>query len=257
MQTLLESLVPFLPYALLVFLRISVMMASLPAPLGSGAPTQIRVALAILLTLAVCTPHWGAAPRIPLEVVPLARGAIGETLIGAVIGLTVRVTLAAAEVAGNLIGLSMGQGFASSVDPTFGESSMPAGRALGGLAVLIWFVLGGHHAMLAALAWSVANAPPPDALLGAAHRGAVEIGAGLLAQGLRIASPVVGTMFIVQLGMGLIARSAPRVQIFALTFAITSAVGSVVLYVSLPSLTAAVVEHIRGLPTALLMALGG
>ncbi|MFK7988940.1 MAG: flagellar biosynthetic protein FliR [Sandaracinaceae bacterium] len=257
MQTWLEEIVPFLPYALLVLLRISVMMASLPAPLGAGAPTQIRVALSVLLTLAVCTPHWGTAPMIALEVVPLARGALGELLVGAVIGLTVRVTLAAAEVAGNLLGLSMGQGFASSVDPTFGESSMPAGRALGGLAVLIWFVLNGHHAMLAALAWSVEHAPPPDALMGIAHRGTVEIGAGLLAQGLRIASPVVGTMFIVQLGMGLIARSAPRVQIFALTFAITSAVGAVVLYVSLPSLTAAIVAHIRELPTALRIALGG
>ena len=83
------------------------------------------------------------------------------------------------------------------------------------------------------------------------------IGAGLLAQGLRIAVPLVGTMFIVQLGMGLVARSAPRVQIFALAFAVTSAVGAAVLYASLPAVVTALTAHLGELPAALRAALGG
>ena len=98
---------------------------------------------------------------------------------------------------------------------------------------------------------------PPGTAVAAVHPGTVDIGAGLLAQGLRIASPIVGTMFIVQLGMGLVARSAPRVQIFALTFAVTSAVGAAVLYASLPAVVTALTAHLGELPAALRAALGG
>ncbi|GAB5542144.1 MAG: flagellar biosynthetic protein FliR [Sandaracinaceae bacterium] len=257
MQAYLASLLPFLPFALLVFLRVSVMLVALPAPFGSGSPVQVRVGLSLLIALAICTPHWGTAPHIELEPVPLSVAALGEFLVGAVIGLTVRVTLAAADVAGNLAGLSMGQGFAQTVDPMYGEQTMPTGRLVGALSVLIYFALQGHHVTLQAVAWSITHAPVGDALTHAVHPGTVDIGAGLLAQGLRIASPIVGTMFIVQLGMGLVARSAPRVQIFALTFAVTSAVGAAVLYASLPAVVTALTAHLGELPAALRAALGG
>lgn len=257
MQALFESLVPFLPFFFLVFLRVGVMLASLPAPFGSGAPAPVRVALAFFLAVAVCTPRWGHAPVVPLAPLPLGAAALGEALVGAVIGLTVRVTLAAAEVAGNVVSLSMGQGFAGTVDPAFGEQMLPVGRLLGALAILLFFALSGHHAMLSALAFSLGHAPVGEALGRVVHGGLVGTGADLVAQGLRIASPIVGAMFIVQLGMGLVARSAPRVQVFALTFAITSAVGGLVLFAAAPTVAAALAAHLADLPALLRAALTG
>ncbi len=257
MQTLLESVVPLVPFVLLVSLRVGVMLASLPAPFGSGSPMQIRVALGLFITLTICAPHFADAPIIELEPVTLGRAALGELLVGSVIGLTVRVTLAAAEVAGNIAGMSMGQGFAASVDPTFGENMLPIGRLLSALMVLIFLSLKGHHVTFAALAWSLDALPVGDALGHVVHAGTMEVGVELMARGLRIASPIVAAMFIVQLGMGLIARSAPRVQIFSLTFAITSAVGGLVLFAAMPSVTAALVETMGRLPIDLRHALGG
>lgn len=257
MQALFESALPLLPFIFLVFLRVSIMIASLPAPFGTGSPAQVRVGLAFFIALALVAPHLEHAPEIALEIVPLVRAAFGELLVGAVIGLTVRVTLAAADVAGNLAGLSMGQGFAQTVDPTFGEQTMPTGRMFSALAVLLFFSLSGHHVTIGALSWSLEHAPVGDALRHAVHEGTVELGLGLVAQGLRIASPIVGVMFIVQLGMGLVARSAPRVQIFALTFAITSAVGGLVLVAAMPSVVAALTDQVGELEGALMEALGG
>ncbi len=257
MQALLENLVPHIPFAILVMLRVGVMLASLPAPLGSGAPAQVRVGVALFLSLALVSTRWGDAPSIPLEAVALARAGVGETLVGAVIGLTVRVTLAAAEVAGNLAGLTMGQGFAATVDPSFGEQMLPTGRLFSALAVLFFFGLGGHHMVFRALDWSLTHAPVGDALTHAIHAGTIRIGSGLMAQGLRIASPIVGAMFIVQLGMGLVARSAQRVQVFSLSFAVMSAVGGVVIFASLPAVATAIQELLGELPHLIHRALGG
>lgn len=255
MQDLFQRVAPFLPFVLLVFTRVSVAMASLPAPLGSGSPVQVRAGLGLLITLALVGPHWESAPVLPLEPVPLGVAALGEALVGAVIGLTVRVTLAAAEVAGNLVGLSMGQGFAATVDPTFGEQMLPTGHMLSGFAVLVFFAMNGHHVTIGALSWSLEHAPVGAALGAAVHRGTMDIGAGLIGQGLRIASPIVGTMFIVQLGMGLVARSAPKVQIFSLAFAVTSVVGALVFFAALPSVANAIVAMVGDLERALREAL--
>ena len=257
MRTLFEAVLPLIPFVLLVSVRVGVMLASLPAPFGSGAPPQIRVALGLFITIALCTPHFADPPIIPLEPVTLAVAGLGELMVGAVIGLTVRVMLAAAEVAGNVAGMSMGQGFAASIDPAFGEKMLPLGRLLSALMVLIFLSLNGHHVTFASLAWSLDALPVGNALGHAVHGDTVSIGADLMARGLRIASPILAAMFIVQLGMGLIARSAPRVQIFSLTFAITSAVGAVVLFAALPSVTGALVETLGRLPLDLQNALGG
>lgn len=257
MQAAFEALTGALPFIFLVSLRVGIVFASLPAPFGSVTPVRIRVVLTLFVSLALCAARQDGAPVIELEPVTLGRAALGELLVGAVIGLTVRVTLAAAEVAGNLAGTSMGQGFAASVDPTFGEQALPVGRLLGALMVLIFFAMDGHHVMLAALAWSLDAFPVGDAVGRIGGPGLLEVGAGLLARGLQIASPIVAAMFIVQLGMGLVARSAPRVQVFSLTFAVTSAVGGLVLFASAPAVAAALAETVAELPSLLSDALRG
>lgn len=260
LESFIQSGVAFLPLYLLVFLRVSVVMVALPPPLGSVAPVQLRVVLALLIALALALPRI-LAP-LPPAVAALSPGALGvaaagEFVVGAVIGLTVRVTLAAADVAGAIMGLSMGQGFAQTFDPSSGEQSPPVGRFLNALAVLLFFVLSGHHVMLRALAFSFDHAPTGRAVSAVMHDGLLRIGADLVAQGLRIASPVLGAMFLVQVGMGMVARSAPRVQVFALTFAVTSVVGTVVLLLSAPSIVEALAHQIGRLPEALGDALGG
>ncbi|MGF1465944.1 MAG: flagellar biosynthetic protein FliR [Sandaracinaceae bacterium] len=257
LSALLASLVPLVPFFLLASLRVGAMLASLPAPLGTSSPAQVRVGLALAITLAVGIPMAETAPRLPLDVVILGVAALGEVLVGAVIGLTVRVTLAAADVAGNIAGLTMGQGFAQTVDPTLGEQTVPLGRILAAVAVLLFFVLQGPHVLIASLAHTLRVAPVGRAFGAVVHAGLLDIGRDLLAQGLRIASPVVGTMFLVQLGMGLVARSAPRVQIFVLTFAVTNAVGALVLLSAAPSVVAALADAVGDLPQLLRRALAG
>ncbi|MBI2896000.1 MAG: flagellar biosynthetic protein FliR [Deltaproteobacteria bacterium] len=254
---ILARIEPLLPLFILASLRIGVAIAALPAPFGDLAPVRTRTALGVLLAIAVTLPLTAAAPEIPLEAVPLLRAAVGELLIGAVIGLTARVTLAAAQVAGTLAGNAMGLGFASTVDPTFGEDGLPTTYLLAAFGTLIFFALQGHHAVLAALAESLRLAPPGGAVGVLANDGIFRMGSATVAHGLRIAAPVVATMFIVQLGTGLVSRAAPRLNVFALSFGIAIAAGLLTLFVAAPTLARAVAVEISSLPDALRAALVG
>jgi len=252
----LSVLAPLTPLVLLLSLRVAVALAAMPAPFGDLAPVRIRAALGVLIALALAVPNAELGGAVGLDTFSILRASVGEALIGLVIGLTVRVTLAAAEIAGTIAGNAMGLGFATTVDPMYGEAALPTTRLMSALAALVFFSLHGHHVVLVALAGSLRVAPPGDIGGAVLHDGVVRLGASMVSQGLRIAAPVVASMFIVQLGTALVARSAPRVQIFALSFGIAVAAGTLALFVAAPSIVAALTEQVQHLPVALEASLG-
>ncbi|MCB9623943.1 MAG: flagellar biosynthetic protein FliR [Sandaracinus sp.] len=246
-----ETLAPWIPFVLLVSLRVGVVFAALPAPFGSGAPVPVRVALSVLVAITLALPHGELAHGLSLAPAALLRAAVLEVVVGTVIGLTVRVIVAAVEVAGSLVDLSSGLGFAGTVNPALGESASPLGVALSTLSVLFFFAFDGHVAVLHALGASLQAAPPGAIESSFELRGAVSLGSDLVARGLRIASPVVATMFLVQLGLALVSRAAPRVHLFAFSFSIAISAGVLVLYVAAPSVAAGMAEEVRRIPDVL------
>lgn len=252
-----DRLVAALPSFMLASLRVGTAFAAVPAPFGSVTPARLRLAAALLVSFAAFLGVADSTPPLPLEPVALIRGAFGELLIGAVIGMTVRVTLAAAEVAGAAIGQSIGLGFAGSVDPTQGDTMLPTSVLLANLATLIFFAFDGHHTLIAALAGSLRVAPVGQQLAAVNYDAVVQLTTGMMARGLQISAPVVATMFIVQLGTALASRAAPRVHLFAFSFSIVVAAGSLVLWLAAPALCTAISVEVHRLPDALAAVLGG
>ena len=241
-----------LPLFVLASLRIALTLAGLPAPFGGVAPLRVRTVVSVGLSLALCIPLIGHLPPIQTDVVSLGRAAIAELLLGSVMGMTVRVTLAAAEVAGTLAGQAMGLGFATSIDPTHGETILPTTYLLGALGTLIFFAFNGHHVVIAALSQSFLHIPIGRGVPFSVRAGALELGRDLVARGLQIASPVVAAMFIVQLGTSFVSRTAQRVHLFAFSFSVAIAAGILVMWVAAPSLCTAIAVQVRHLPDALL-----
>lgn len=251
LNTAIAWLLPFLPLWFLISVRFGVALGTMPAPLGTGAPAQVRVIIGLVLALAVALPHAHLAPALPEDPWWLGAATFGEVLVGIMIGLTVRCVLASMTVAGSFMAFSTGLAFAQSVDPTMGENSTPVARGLALLGVALFFAFQGHHALIGALAGSVQVAPPGDVYALVAQDGIVHIGSSMIREGLQIAAPVVATMFVVQIGMALAARAAPRVQIFQMTFAIAVTAGLIALFVSMPSVVPTMLRQLRGLPSTL------
>jgi flagellar biosynthetic protein FliR len=249
----LESLVPLV---VLVSIRVGVVFASLPAPFGSIAPATVRAALSVLIALALALAYNGLPIDADFSQISTLSIVVGEALVGAVIGLTVRVILAATEIAGTLIGNTVGLGFAGSVDPEFGHDALPTTRLIALLGTLVFFAFRGHHTVLEALATSLSVAPPGRVFSVLARVGMVRLGSDMLARGLQISAPVLGTMFIIQLGTGLASKAAPRVHFMTFVFGISAATGLVALFVASPSIMTAIAVEIRHLPAALAAALG-
>ena len=245
------------PFVALVSLRVAVVLALLPAPFGELAPTRIRAALSFVLAYVLSLPTLGSALSLSLEPTTMLVSGLAELVIGTSIGLTVRVAMAAAESAGTLAGNAMGLGFAGQVDPLFGSEGVPTTMITSSLAVLIFFVLRGHHIVLEALSASLTVAPCGGGFPALHLEGLTTLGSRMVMQGLRIASPVVATMFIVQLGTALVARAAPRVQIFALSFGVSVSIGALVLLLSAPELAHGIAVVISSIPDTIAQVMPG
>jgi flagellar biosynthesis protein FliR len=245
------------PYIMLVSLRVGILFSMLPAPFGEVAPVRIRAVLGFVSAFAISIPTLGNAHGLSTEPAVLLIGSLTELMVGAVMGLTVRTALAAADTAGTLAGNAMGLGFANQIDPLFGGEGVPTSAIMNSLAVMIFFVLNGHHVVLQALSASLTLAPPGGGVPTFALDELVTLGSRIVAQGLRIASPVVATMFIVQLGLALVARAAPRVQIFALSFGVTVTIGALILVMSAPQLAQTIGATIATIPDSLAQVMPG
>src|SRR3989338_3561573 len=150
-------------------------------------------------------------------------------------GFTMRLIFTAVELAGELAGLQMGLGFATFFDPINASHTPVIGRWFGMLAALAFLAMNGHLYMLSALAESFHTLPigsmmPTNGLYAVAGWGG-----SIFAYGLQIALPLVATLLSVNIALGILTRAAPQLNLFAIGFPITLAIGFFVLALAMSS----------------------
>lgn len=253
-----DWLVPYVLYALLISARVGGALMAMPAPFGSLAPVPIRAITTMLISAALTIAHGQRqADMIHVQGLFLLVAALGEVMVGAIIGLSVRVVIAVAEIAGTLSSFAMGLGFATAIEPNYGESSAPPTQLLAFFSMLMFFIFEGHQAVLMALGRSLEVAPPGHVLERLLGAQVIQVTSHMVGHGLKIAGPVVATMMMIQIGLALAARAAPKVHLMYLSFAISIGTGVTTLFVAAPSLATAIVAEVRQLPMQLAQALGG
>jgi flagellar biosynthetic protein FliR len=158
---------------------------------------------------------------------PEAFGAVVQQVgIGLAIGFSIRLVFAAVELAGEVVGIQMGLGFASFFNPALNTQSTAVGRFFGHMAAFLFIVLNGHLVVLMAVIKSFEAFPVEQNFLEALGKMKLyELGADLFASGLWIALPMIGMLMFVNLALGIVSRVAPQMGIFAIGFPITLTVG--------------------------------
>jgi len=231
-----SDLVTWLSPLLWPFLRTLAVFTSAPILSSRSFPVRARVALAFFVA-------WAAQPSLANQVVigindPGAMGAVMQQVgVGLAIGFSVRVVLAAVELAGEVVGFQMGLGFASFFDPMMNTQSSAVAGFLGQLGMFMFVVMNGHLLVLLTVIESF-NAFPVDQnfLQAIGQMKLYELGTDLFATGLWMSLPMVGMLMFTNLALGIVSRVAPQMNIYAIGFPITLSVGLIGLAATLPML---------------------
>ena len=229
-----NEVLPRLPALFWTFVRVGALLVAAPTFGARTVPARVRVILAILIALVIF-------PQVPVPdgvAVMSGGGALlvaREVLIGVSLGFLLQLLFAAFATAGEVVALSMGLAFASVVDPDRGVSVPVVGQHFVVLATLLFLALDGHLALLVLLLESFTLLPP--AASGLPAEGFWELAqwvSRMFEAAILVALPAATALLVASISMGLIARSAPQLNIFAVGFPMSLMLGIVALLFSLP-----------------------
>lgn len=241
MELLIDEVVRGFMSFLWPMIRISALLLTAPLFSLGVVNLRIRVLLAGVLTVMIYPLHdW---PVID----PFSAAGVFEVFnqvaIGAVMGLMLQVVVAAVTVAGQAISGTMGLMMASMVDPNMGNVPVLS-QFLVLVTSLVFVSVGGHLLLVMGLLNSFATLPVGEPLqLADAVRALVAWSSVLFLGAMWLALPVLGVMLLINVGMGVVTRAAPSLNIFAVGFPALLLLGLLFVFLSLPGM----VVRIQGL----------
>lgn len=219
--------------------RIMGLLGSAPFFANAAQPRRIRLVAGLVITIALVPALPQAPPISPGSWTGIAVLA-QQILIGLLLGFSLRIAFTAIDLAGELIGMQMGLSFAVFYDPQNAGQTPVLAEFLSLLTTLIFLAMNGHLLTLSVLAESFHLLPVAVSPIASGSLGAILAWSStLFASGLLLALPLITALLIANLAMGVLARVAPQLNIFAVGFPVTLLSGFVVLMFSIPYFGAA------------------
>ncbi|MDB5694838.1 MAG: flagellar biosynthesis protein FliR [Sphingomonas bacterium] len=222
----------------LVFVMVRIGAAFIVAPVfgAIGVPLQVRIALSAAIGVLVLGTQTITPPAEVFSVATFA--AIGaEALVGFSLGFILQIAFAGPLVASEVIGTSMGLGFASAIDPQNGRSTPALGQFFSIMLTLLFLSVDGHLVLVEMLVRSYEVLPPGGAWLSAGQvQGVALFGGYLFLAGLLLALPVGFLLLCLNMIVGMMSRAAPALNLFAVGLPASLAVGVIALAIAFPAM---------------------
>ncbi len=217
------------------FVRMSALFLAAPILGASTFPVRARILLALGATVLIAPALPAVVPVDVLSVEGVLLGA-QQVIIGFAMGFIVQLVFSAAVIAGQSLAMTMGLGFAMSVDPQNGVSVPVVSQLYVILATLIFLSVDGHLMLVGVLANSF-NLLPVGlyAFRDTFALDIVMLGSQMFVTALMIALPALTAVLLINLAFGVITRAAPQLNIFAVGFPVTIFAGFVFIFLSMPS----------------------
>ena len=216
------------------FLRVLAMLGTMPVIGQRSVPARIKVAMAFLIAV-VMQPSLPEMPVVALDSSAALMLVVQQVLIGLAIAFAVRIVFAAVEFAGEIGGLQMGLNFAGFFNPDTHSQSTALSSFFTSMVSWLFVVINGHLLLVAVVTQSFEAFPVGDAPFAFLKAVRPELwGAEIFSLGLWIALPLIAMLLFTNLVLGIIARVAQQMNIFAIGFPITMTVGLVGVTLTLP-----------------------
>lgn len=214
---------------LLIFARLGALVMLMPALGEQAIPSRIRLAFALMLALVFYPMLSGRLPQGLADDLPrLLVAMVSELLVGLSFGLIARMLLSAAQTAGASIASAVGLGFAQTVDPSMGQQGAIVGSFISLTGMAMIFATDLHHVALAGIADSYTMFPPGEMLpVDDLRDAALTTAAESFRVGVQISAPFMVFGLIFNLGLGVLSKLMPQLQVYFLSMPISIFVGLV------------------------------
>jgi flagellar biosynthetic protein FliR len=242
---------PELANGLMVFLRVSAMLAVFPVFSAQNFPVQLRLALGVLMAFLVSATL--PAPVLAQDLWGLAGQMSMEIAIGLMLGFASRMIFYALEIAGAIVGIEIGLAMPAGLNVMSDTNMTVPGTLLYYLAIMLWLTLDMHHWMLAGFQRTFSFLPVGGAHISQAFlTDIVGRTSGIFVIALQLAAPLMAVSFIISLVFSVLGRAVPQMNVFNELFAVRPLVGLSVFGLTLDLMSEHIVNYLRRLPEDML-----
>ncbi len=232
---------------LLIFVRFSGMFLVAPFFSSFLIPVRVKILLMIFLSFIVYPVLTKFQPVIPQHMVNYGLMVVGQFIIGLIIGFIVSIIFTAFQMAGQFFSFQMGFGINEVYDPLAQIQIPVIGQLQYLIAILVFISINGHHLLINALYKSFEMLPLFDFTniikVKFLATSLSKIFSSMFLLALEIAFPIVATMFMVSLIMGLLAKASPQMNIFMVGFSLQIGIGLISLIIVMPFLID-IIKHV-------------
>ncbi|OGX60718.1 MAG: flagellar biosynthetic protein FliR [Paenibacillus sp. RIFOXYA1_FULL_44_5] len=235
-----EQILQYLPNFLLIFCRITAFFVTAPIFNSKNIPTQFKIGLSFFITMIIFSILGLTHPVSfdSLYIVAIFR----EIFIGLTIGFIAYLYLTAIQMAGTFADMQIGFGLANIIDPMNGFQSPILGNFKYILAVLLFFAMNGHHFIIDGIVQSYHWIPLSGNVIaskfqdGSLTMFVVRSFTEVFSVAIQLSAPIVVSLFLTDVGLGILAKTAPQLNIFVVGIPIKLLVGLVMLMLLIPGL---------------------
>ncbi len=242
------SVLPVLAAAfLLTFARVGAMIMLMPGIGETAIPARVRLAIVMVLT-AVLMPAHQSAYTVTLNALgPVLLMLVQELMIGALLGLTARLAVSCLQVAGFVVAQQLGLGFVTAVDPTQNQQGVIVGNFLTLLGVTLIFATDLHHLVIAAMNDSYILFKPGEMpLVGDAAQHIIKVIATSFRIGIQLSAPFLVFGLLFNLGLGVLSRLMPQMQVFFIGLPLSILIGLLLLVLVIGAMMGTFTGYIEG-----------
>ncbi len=242
------SFLPALAAAfLLTFARVGAMVMLLPGVGEMNVPSRVRLTMALVLT-AILLPAHQKAYTVDLKAIgPVLVVLFQELMVGAVLGLTARLAISALQVAGSVVAQQLGLGFVTAVDPTQNQQGLLVGNFLTVLGVTLIFATDLHHLVIAAMNDSYTIFQPGEMpIVGDVAQHVTRVIATSFRIGIQLSAPFLVFGLLFNLGLGVLSRLMPQMQVFFIGLPLSILLGFLLLVLVIGAMMGTFTGYLEG-----------
>lgn len=236
----------FLEYLFLLFVRILAIFLSAPIFNQRSVPALAKIGLAGLLAYLLLLVNPGPMAPLPGSLGYFVLLTVKEVGLGLLVGFVATLSVVGVTMAGTLVGSTVGLNMANLLSPLTSDPVAVTDQFYTVLAGLMFLSLGGHHWLIRGIAESLRLAPLGTFQLDAqVLADLIPLSATLFRAALRIALPVLAAITLTNIGLALIARAVPQMNVFMVGLPLKVLVALAILAITLPIIGPAMTEILR------------
>jgi flagellar biosynthesis protein FliR len=221
---------------ILVLLRVSAIVVTIPVISDQSVPVRVKAALSIMITLIIFPV---VLPKIPepsnYQLLILLYRMAGEVMIGLIIGFAARLIFAGIQMAGDMIGFQMGLSIANVIDPMTSDQVSIITELQYLIAMLLFLAVDAHHIFFSALIQSYSILSPLTFhFSGQLMQLIFDFSKEMFVIAVKLGAPLMAVMIFSNVGLGIVARTVPQINVFIVGMPLQIAIGLIFLGLTAP-----------------------